>query len=97
MSCGVLLCCGLSFFFKQKTAYEMRSSDWSSDVCSSDLPAPHQPDRMGCKLDAQNFAESRKIVVNSVPPIVIEVPFAIPFAGAFPGGVGEFIEGEDGG
>src|SRR3546814_10621083 len=26
-----------SFFFKQKTAYEMRISDWSSDVCSSDL------------------------------------------------------------
>ena len=25
------------FFFKQKTAYEMRDSDWSSDVCSSDL------------------------------------------------------------
>src|SRR3546814_2032021 len=29
--------CGLLFFFKQKTAYEMRISDWSSDVCSSDL------------------------------------------------------------
>src|SRR3546814_2304222 len=29
------LCC--VFFFKQKTAYEMRISDWSSDVCSSDL------------------------------------------------------------
>src|SRR3546814_1442467 len=28
---------GLFFFFKQKTAYEMRISDWSSDVCSSDL------------------------------------------------------------
>src|SRR3546814_4299572 len=28
----------LIFFFKQKTAYEMRISDWSSDVCSSDLP-----------------------------------------------------------
>src|SRR3546814_4122222 len=26
------------FFFKQKTAYDMRISDWSSDVCSSDLP-----------------------------------------------------------
>src|SRR3546814_2334861 len=26
------------FFLKQKTAYEMRISDWSSDVCSSDLP-----------------------------------------------------------
>src|SRR3546814_18487052 len=29
------------FFFKQKTAYEMRISDWSSDVCSSDLGALH--------------------------------------------------------
>src|SRR3546814_1486337 len=31
------LCYILVFFFKQKTAYEMRISDWSSDVCSSDL------------------------------------------------------------
>src|SRR3546814_10618649 len=29
--------CLCFFFFKQKTAYEMRISDWSSDVCSSDL------------------------------------------------------------
>src|SRR3546814_4472748 len=29
--------CVFFFFFKQKTAYEMRISDWSSDVCSSDL------------------------------------------------------------
>src|SRR3546814_7811206 len=29
----------ICFFFKQKTAYEMRISDWSSDVCSSDLIA----------------------------------------------------------
>src|SRR3546814_12352835 len=40
--CGLRLCTlfmfGLYFFFfKQKTAYEMRISDWSSDVCSSDL------------------------------------------------------------
>src|SRR3546814_10170994 len=33
-----MMCC-LLFFFKQKTAYEMRISDWSSDVCSSDLDA----------------------------------------------------------
>src|SRR3546814_3629870 len=32
-----LLCLFFFFFFKQKTAYEMRISDWSSDVCSSDL------------------------------------------------------------
>src|SRR3546814_7725349 len=31
------------FFFKQKTAYEMRISDWSSDVCSSDLGAVAAP------------------------------------------------------
>src|SRR3546814_1567686 len=30
-------CAVVFFFFKQKTAYEMRISDWSSDVCSSDL------------------------------------------------------------
>src|SRR3546814_6888137 len=35
-SCLVLV----FFFFKQKTAYEMRISDWSSDVCSSDLTHP---------------------------------------------------------
>src|SRR3546814_7776947 len=33
----MMVCYGLFFFFKQKTAYEMRISDWSSDVCSSDL------------------------------------------------------------
>src|SRR3546814_1030228 len=35
------------FFFKQKTAYEMRISDWSSDVCSSDLRGndPHRERR----------------------------------------------------
>src|SRR3546814_5939998 len=38
---GLIVCmfyCGSFFCFKQKTAYEMRISDWSSDVCSSDLP-----------------------------------------------------------
>src|SRR3546814_18409966 len=34
------------FFFKQKTAYEMRISDWSSDVCSSDLEIPRRSERL---------------------------------------------------
>src|SRR3546814_11499637 len=38
------------FFFKQKTAYEMRISDWSSDVCSSDL------------FEATAFAQSRAVL-----------------------------------
>src|SRR3546814_18438627 len=44
------------FFFKQKTAYEMRISDWSSDVCSSDL------DRGGVReqRDALAFERSQK-------------------------------------
>src|SRR3546814_3382218 len=42
----LLFFCILCFFFKQKTAYEMRISDWSSDVCSSDLKerAPAMPE-----------------------------------------------------
>src|SRR3546814_16599749 len=39
-----VLFCTIFFFFKQKTAYEMRISDWSSDVCSSDLD--HAPARI---------------------------------------------------
>src|SRR3546814_6822749 len=35
------------FFFKQKTAYEIRISVWSSDVCSSDLPAVDDLQRVG--------------------------------------------------
>src|SRR3546814_11877569 len=41
------------FFFKQKTAYEMRISDWSSDVCSSDLSYPRvQIGRLRKALDS---------------------------------------------
>src|SRR3546814_4401204 len=36
------------FFFKQKTAYEMRISDWSSDVCSSDLTSSTVPPTAPC-------------------------------------------------
>src|SRR3546814_5245706 len=44
----MLSCCFIVifFFFKQKTAYEMRISDWSSDVCSSDLMAIVMPEEM---------------------------------------------------
>src|SRR3546814_14613414 len=66
----------LFFFFKQKTAYEMRISDWSSDVCSSDLqmaedtqvagiPIAH-PDGAGIGLAV---ADQRVIVIDAVEPI----------------------------
>src|SRR3546814_20817075 len=55
------------FFFKQKTAYEMRISDWSSDVCSSDLAmtAVLEPDGMSavrCGQVAGVQAESKTAV-----------------------------------
>src|SRR3546814_13077762 len=44
VSCALFFCLlFVFFFFKQKTAYEMRISDWSSDVCSSDLPGVGLP------------------------------------------------------
>src|SRR3546814_15314395 len=64
MLCGSLLCFSLRFlffFFKQKTAYEMRISDWSSDVCSSDLePDYSQP------------ASAPSIVPVDVPPSSVD-------------------------
>src|SRR3546814_5474617 len=45
------------FFFKQKTAYEMRISDWSSDVCSSDLLGE----------DARRFVGEVEVVAGAVP------------------------------
>src|SRR3546814_9231481 len=49
--------CIIFFFFKQKTAYEMRISDWSSDVCSSDLANAYIPQgRRSHQVDALSTA-----------------------------------------
>src|SRR3546814_8726171 len=50
------------FFFKQKTAYEMRISDWSSDVCSSDLALHGVPDpaqRAAARIPGTDAAAGR--------------------------------------
>src|SRR3546814_7622679 len=57
------------FLFKQKTAYEMRISDWSSDVCSSDLPCAPVVDAVTTALGAGDTGYA----------------FAAPFAEAFAG------------
>src|SRR3546814_8728651 len=49
------------FFFKQKTAYEMRISDWSSDVCSSDLRSEGSP-KPSLKERAVAFARERGVI-----------------------------------
>src|SRR3546814_17565421 len=57
----------LFFFFKQKTAYEMRFSDWSSDVCSSDLSRVSRASRRGAKPwrgCRRSFARTKTIATS---------------------------------
>src|SRR3546814_8271489 len=60
------------FFFKQKTAYEMRISDWSSDVCSSDLPgtatSPFER-RVARKISKYSLRDSGRSVTTDTLPL----------------------------
>src|SRR3546814_20951487 len=60
----VVLICVFFFFFKQKTAYEMRISDWSSDVCSSDLV-------WGGQFENQQRASARLVLVIPIALLLI--------------------------
>src|SRR3546814_4195103 len=73
-------CFCLFFFFKQKTAYEMRISDWSSDVCSSDLAAElvqqlslrRDTNQRQCdQHDAANATKAAMAVHGTSPPSLI--------------------------
>src|SRR3546814_9918594 len=57
---------GLFFFFKQKTAYELRISDWSSDVCSSDLIRRAALGRIAraCAVDQAGVEQRRGVDVG---------------------------------
>src|SRR3546814_8657378 len=61
LDCSWFVYFSFVFFFKQKTAYEMRISDWSSDVCSSDLA-----------LEWPSFIELKSRIINpkSTCPLV---------------------------
>src|SRR3546814_10374855 len=58
------------FFFKQKTAYEMRISDWSSDVCSSDLRvvAGLDDDAVDQVLDTDTLADLDEHLRSALAP-----------------------------
>src|SRR3546814_3045300 len=56
------------FFFKQKTAYEMRISDWSSDVCSSDLAWYRRAAEGGHAGAAYKYASYLEAGRPGVPP-----------------------------
>src|SRR3546814_580782 len=65
--CDYFICCFVVFFFKQKTAYEMRISDWSSDVCSSDL--------FVMKVDTGTQGAARLLQRHNVPKVVHDPTF----------------------
>src|SRR3546814_4358435 len=70
------VCCFFSLFFKQKTAYEMRISHWSSDVCSSDLRGVEQRRR---RLQAEPLCRDCKakgVITAATAPDHI-VPLAL--------------------
>src|SRR3546814_390218 len=58
-----MTCANYYFFFKQKTAYEMRISDWSSDVCSSDI------------LDRAHSEKARHIQIGRLLPLPVKYQF----------------------
>src|SRR3546814_3049031 len=71
--------CRLSifFFFKQKTAYELRISDWSSDVCSSDLFGQRCESRSG----AQSSGTPVQPPANSEPDVISQSGDSTPEPG----------------
>ena len=76
------------FFFKQKTAYEIKECDWSSDVCSSDLlPQAHgtDADYAGGRQPTSAYPETRPTAAIPIPgsPIV-----GSPIPGSFRAGSG---------
>src|SRR3546814_9746931 len=80
------------FFFKQKTAYEMRISDWSSDVCSSDLAVGDVPSAVRRDLHVRAAWSGRLLQVlrSGLPVLVDGFPASgdllaeLPFAGGQP-------------
>src|SRR3546814_20298200 len=70
---GLNSCSGIFFFFKQKTAYALRSSDWISDVCSSDLSeSASQPYGLEAMID------DILIFVHRLEPIGLAGALAAP-------------------
>src|SRR3546814_3664230 len=83
------------FFFKQKTAYEMRMSDWSSDVCSSDLLVEQNIEELARTLSSEHgkvIADARGDVQRGLD--VIEFACGIPHAlkGEYTQGAGPGID-----
>src|SRR3546814_11375038 len=70
------------FFFKQKTAYEMRISDWSSDVCSSDLSELAQIAGQASQLYTLSYSRSQEYEADGLGIRYLKRAGYDPFAAA---------------
>src|SRR3546814_2898163 len=82
----VLLLVVFFFFFKQKTAYELRISDWSSDVCSSDLVCAA---KAGADRKTISSALRRRMAERVMSPLLVAA------AAAWPAVAARFRDGRD--
>src|SRR3546814_7129390 len=69
----------LVFFFKHKTAYEMRISDWSSDVCSSDLHAIGSAEYEALAPRFPALSGARAIIEVDIDRVQTSCGYSIPF------------------
>ena len=60
------------FFFKQKTAYEIGTGDWSSDVCSSDLGQTADAKAYGEVARKINWFATVLIIIDTLLPLVVD-------------------------
>src|SRR3546814_16999594 len=81
----------ISVFFKQKTAYEMRISDWSSDVCSSDLrhrlglaPAPDQDSRFLARATNTDLTLGQELSILAIAMLTSKSASGVTSAGFIP-------------
>src|SRR3546814_4945239 len=86
----------LIVFFKQKTAYELRISDWSSDVCSSDLDSRRERRRMPPGFVARALCACPPPCGDVVPEVLARArsigPVTVYLVGAGPGDPGRSAE-----
>src|SRR3546814_4102161 len=92
MDCMDVAYLRLFFFFKQKTAYELRISDWSSDVCSSDLGKGWErfTDAVVAEVNAReqpavfmlwgSYAQRKAAFVDSDRHLVLKAPHPSPLS-----------------
>src|SRR3546814_6189562 len=93
--CVVVIVCVSVLFFKQKTAYEVRISDWSSDVCSSDLAIVGIGETAAQRESGEAIEGVRAQVRGSVPADATPDSIVLAYEPVWAIGTGKVARPED--